>query len=148
MTHINQFAASRFGIGSTLGAALIVAVIIDRLVDNKKKIAVISACVALAISMHLTNERDFAYSWEKQERLAQQLTLARAADQSQAQPFVTDEEILGYMGELLRLFSIITSYQPGDIQTPPYWYFPFYYTNPNVGDFLAGRSAGRQQTHA
>ena len=42
------------------------------------------------------------------------------------------------MGSYSVSYSIITTYQPGDIQTPPHWYFPFYYTNPNVNDFLAG----------
>ncbi len=37
VTHKNQFAGSRFGIGATLGTALIVAVIVDRLIDNKKR---------------------------------------------------------------------------------------------------------------
>lgn len=137
VTHINKFAASRFGIGSTLGAALIVAVIIDHLVDSKRKIAVIAICVALATSMHLTNEKDFVYSWEKQERFANELTW-RAPQIEAGTAIVTDEEILGYMGSYSVSFSLITSYQPGDIQTPPYWYFPFYYTNPNVHDFLAG----------
>ncbi len=137
VTHKNQFAGSRFGIGSTLGAALILAVLIDRLIDSRKKIAVISACVALAISMHLTNEKDFAYSWEKQERFAQQL-IWRAPKIEADAALVTDEEILGYMGGYSVAYSIITTYQPGDVQTPPYWYFPFYYTNPNVKDFLAG----------
>jgi hypothetical protein len=137
VTHKNQFAGSRFGIGSTLGAALIVAVILDRLVNSKKKIAVIAVLVALAVSMHLTNEKDFAYSWEKQERLARELTW-RAPQIESGTAIVTDEEILGYMGSYSVSFSLITSYQPGDLQSPPYWYFPFYYTNPNVHDFLAG----------
>ena len=137
VTHKNQFAGSRFGIGSTLGAALIVAVLVDRLVDYKKQVAVISMCVALAVSMHLTNEKDFAYSWEKQERFAQQL-IWRAPQIESGTALVTDEEILGYMGGYSNAFSIITTYQPGNIQTPPYWYFPFYYTNPNVKDFLQG----------
>lgn len=137
VTHKNQFAGSRFGIGSTIGAALIAAVLIDRLIDGRKKILVISACIALAISMHLTNEKDFAYSWEKQERFAQQL-IWRAPKIEAGTALVTDEEILGYMGGYSVSYSIITTYQPGDVQTPPYWYFPFYYTNPNVKDFLAG----------
>ena len=137
VTHKNQFAGTRFGIGSTLGAALILAVLIDRLIDGRKKIVVVSACIALAISMHLTNEKDFAYSWEKQERFAQQL-LWRAPKIEAGTALVTDEEILGYMGSYSVSYSIITTYQPGDIQTPPHWYFPFYYTNPNVNDFLAG----------
>ncbi|MBC7877022.1 MAG: hypothetical protein H7Y59_07605 [Anaerolineales bacterium] len=137
VTHKNQFAGSRYGIGSTLGAALIAAVIVERLIDNKKKIAVIAAGVALAVSMHLTNEKDFAYSWEKQERFAQQL-IWRAPQIEPGTALVPDEEILGFMGGYSVAFSINTSYQPGDIQTPPYWYFPFYYTHPNVNDFLQG----------
>jgi hypothetical protein len=137
ITHKNQFAGSRFGIGSTLGAALIVTVIINRLVENKKKTAVIAVCVALATSMHLTNEKDFVHSWEKQKLFAQQL-IWRAPQIETGTALVTDEEILGYMGGYSVAFSLITSYQPGNIQTPPYWYFPFYYTNPSVKEFLNG----------
>ena len=43
------------------------------------------------------------------------------------------------MGEYAVSFSINTTYQAKNIEnTPPYWYFPFYYTNPNVGDLLQG----------
>ena len=138
VTHKNQFAASRFGIGAIFGAALIFAVIIENLLDDiKKKYAVIAICVALAVAMHLTNEKDFSYSWEKQERFAQEL-LWRAPQIQPGTTLVTDEEILGYMGSYSVSFSIITSYQPGDIQKPPYWYFPFYYNNPNIQDYLTG----------
>ena len=138
VTHKNQFAGSRFGIGSTLGAALILAVILENLLDDvKKKIAVVSVCIALAVSMHLTNAKDFSYSWEKQERLAREL-LWRAPSLEPGTAIVTDEEILGYMGSYSVSYSLITTYQPGDIDSPPYWYFPFYYTNPNVNDYLSG----------
>lgn len=138
VTHKNQFAGSRFGIGSTLGAALILAVLIENLLDDiKKKVVLVSVCVALAVSMHLTNAKDFSYSWEKQERLAREL-LWRAPHIESGTAIVTDEEILGYMGSYSVSFSLITTYQPGNINTPPYWYFPFYYTNPNVNDFLTG----------
>jgi hypothetical protein len=138
VTHKNEFAGSRFGIGATLGASLILAVIIENVLDDvKKKIAVVSLCVALAVSMHMTIEKDFAYSWEKQERLAREL-LWRVPNLEPGTAIVTDEEILGYMGSYSVSYSLITTYQPGDVSTPPYWYFPFYYTNPNVNDFLAG----------
>ena len=138
VTHKNQFAGSRFGIGAIFGASLILAVIIENLLDSvKKKYAVIALCVALAVAMHLTNEKDFSRSWEKQERLAQEL-LWRAPQIQPGTALVTDEEILGYMGSYSVSFSIITSYQPGDIQEPPYWYFPFYYNNPNIQDYLTG----------
>ncbi|MBN8657690.1 MAG: hypothetical protein J0M11_18310 [Anaerolineae bacterium] len=138
VTHKNEFAGSRFGIGATLGASLILAVIIENVLDDvKKKIAVVSLCVALAVSMHMTIEKDFAYSWEKQERLAREL-LWRVPNLEPGTAIVTDEEILGYMGSYSVSYSLITTYQPGDVSTPPYWYFPFYYTNPNVNDFLTG----------
>ena len=138
VTHKNQFAGSRFGIGSTLGAALILAVILENLLDDvKKKIAVVSVCIALAVSMHLTNAKDFSYSWEKQERLAREL-LWRAPSLEPGTAIVTDEEILGYMGSYSVSYSLITTYQSGDIDSPPYWYFPFYYTNPNVNDYFSG----------
>ncbi|HNA89378.1 MAG TPA: hypothetical protein PK989_08735 [Anaerolineales bacterium] len=138
VTHKNQFAGSRFGIGSTLGAALILAVILENLLDDvKKKIAVVSVCIALAVSMHLTNAKDFSYSWEKQERLAHEL-LWRAPSLEPGTAIVTDEEILGYMGSYSVSYSLITTYQSGDIDSPPYWYFPFYYTNPNVNDYFSG----------
>ncbi len=140
VTHKNQFAGSRFGIGSTLGAAIILVVIIENFLDDtKKKIAAVSICVALAVSMHLINEKDFTYSWEKQERFAQEL-IWRAPAIEPGTAIITDEEILGHMGSYSVAFSINTTYQPGDISTPPYWYFPFYYTNPNVSDFLTGMS--------
>lgn len=138
VTHKNQFAGSRFGIGSTLGAALVLTAIIEGLIDNpRKKIVVISVCVALAIGMHLNNDKTFGYSWEKQIRLYQQLTW-RAPEIQPGTAIVTDEEILGYMGQYATSFGIITAYQPGNIKTPPYWYFPAYYTYSDFGDFVQG----------
>lgn len=138
VTHRNQFAGSRYGIGSTLGAAIIIVVLIENLIDNqKKKIAAIAVCISLAVGMHLANEKEFAYSWEKQERFSQQL-IWRAPYIEPGTAIVTDEEILGFMGGYSVSFSIMTSYQPGDIQTPPYWYFPFYYNGPNVSKWLEG----------
>jgi hypothetical protein len=138
VTHKNQFAGSRFGIGSTLGAALILTVLIEGLIDSyRKKIAVISTCVALAVSMHLSNAKDFSYSWEKQIRFQQELAW-RAPEIKPGTAIVTDEEILGYMGQYAVSFAIITTYQPGNIDTPPYWYFPFYYTYPDLEDFIRG----------
>jgi len=138
VTHKNQFAASRFGFGSTLGAAMIIAVICVNFIDMpRKKIAAISVLVALAVSMHLRNAKSFADAWEKQERFSRELVW-RAPEIEPGAAILTDEEILGYMGSYSVSFAIITSYQPGDIQTAPYWYFPFYYTNPNIGDILEG----------
>jgi hypothetical protein len=138
VTHKNQFAASRFGFGSTLGAAIIIAVICVNFIDvPRKKIAAISVLMALAMSMHLKNGNGFASAWEKQVRFTQQLVW-RAPVIEPGTAILTDQEILAYMGSYSISFAMIASHQPGNIQTAPYWYFPYLYTNPNVGDLLEG----------
>jgi hypothetical protein len=138
VTHKNQYAASRFGIGSTLGAALILAAIIEAMIDDRRKKAVIiSLCAALAVGMHLGNERIFKYSWEKQTRFYQQLAW-RAPKIEPGTAIVTDQEILPFMGGYATSFGIITTYQPGNIKTPPYWYFAFYYSYPDIDSFIQG----------
>jgi hypothetical protein len=87
--------------------------------------------------MHLNNEKSFSYSWEKQIRLYQELTW-RAPELPPGTAIVTDEEILGYMGQYATSFGIITAYQPGNITTPPYWFFPAYYTYPDFDGFVRG----------
>ncbi len=135
----NLLSASRFGIPSMLGAAFLLTLIIDYFIgDRKKKIIFLSLCFALAINFHLNNTKEFQYSWEKQTRLAQQL-LWRAPRIESGTAILTDEEVLGIMGEYAVSFSINTTYQVNNIgTTPPYWYFPFYYTNPNVDELLKG----------
>ena len=87
--------------------------------------------------MHLTNEKTFANAWEKQERLYREL-IWRVPAIEMGTAIVTDEEVLGYMGSYSVSLAMLTAYQPGDIGVPFLWYFPFYYTNPNVGDWLKG----------
>jgi len=135
----NLLSASRFGIPSMLGAAFLLALIVDYFIsDRKKKIILFSLCLALAVNFHLDNTKEFQYSWEKQVRLADQL-LWRAPQIESGTAILTDEEVLGIMGEYAVSFSINTTYQVKNIETtPPYWYFPFYYTNPNVDELLKG----------
>ena len=135
----NLVSASRFGLPSMLGAAFVLALLIDYFIsDRKKRLVLVSLCIALAVNFHLHNTKEFQYSWEKQTRLTQQL-LWRAPQITPGTAILTDEEILGAMGEYAVSFSINTSYQPKNLaNTPPYWYFPFYYTNPNVDDLLQG----------
>jgi len=135
----NLLSASRFGIPAIFGAALATFIFIDWLVtERKKKIVILSIIFALAINFQLANTKEFQYSWEKQKRFTQQL-LWRAPQITPGTAILTDEEILGVMGEYAVSFSINTSYQVKDLdRTPPYWYFPFYYTNPNIDDLLTG----------
>lgn len=63
----------------------------------------------------------------------------RAPTISPGTAILTDQEVMGVMGEYAVSFSINTTYQPSGFgNTPPYWYFPFTYTNPNIDDLLQG----------
>lgn len=135
----NLLSASRFGIPAMFGAALLTFLLVDYFInDDHKKTLFLAFALALAVNFHLDNTKEFQYSWEKQERLAHQL-LWRAPRIEAGTAILTDEEVLGMMGEYAVSFSINTSYQVENFgNTPPYWYFPFYYTNPNVDDLLQG----------
>ena len=135
----NPLSASRFGVPAILGASLVTFIFMDWLItERKKKILILSIILALAVNFHLANTQGFQYSWEKQIRFSRQL-LWRAPQIMPGTSILTDEEILGVMGEYAVSFSINTSYQPENIdKTPPYWYFPFYYTNPDIGELLQG----------
>jgi hypothetical protein len=135
----NIFSASRFGMPAMFGAALLTFLVMDYFISDKNKKAIFLAFIfALAINFHLDNARDYKYSWEKQERFAQQL-IWRAPGLKPGTSLLTDQEVMGMMGEYAVSFSINTMYQVKNFgNTPPYWYFPFYYTNPNIGDLLQG----------
>lgn len=135
----NLLSASRFGIPTMFGAALLTFFLADYFItDERKKNLLLALLLALAINFHLDNTKEFQYSWEKQERFAQQL-LWRAPGIEPGTSLLTDQEVMGVMGEYAVSFSINTTYQVENFgNTPPYWYFPFYYTNPNVDDLLQG----------
>ena len=135
----NLLSASRFGIPAMFGAAILSYLVVDYFVKEKtKKFILLAFMLALSVNFHLDNTKEFQYSWEKQERLAQQL-IWRAPVVETGTTFLTDEEVLGVMGEYAVSFSINTMYQVENFgNTPPYWYFPFYYTNPNINDLLQG----------
>lgn len=135
----NLLSASRFGIPAMFGAALFTFLIVDYFVsDRNKKNLVFALLLGLAINFHLDNTKQFQTSWEKQERFIRQL-LWRAPFIESGTAILTDQEVLGVMGEYAVSFSINTAYQVKDFgDTPPYWYFPFLYTNPDVDALLAG----------
>lgn len=135
----NLFSVSRFGLPSVFGATLMTFLIADYFIaDKNKKNLLLAILIGLSINFHLDNTKEYQYSWEKQERFAQQL-IWRAPAITPGTALLTDQEILGVMGEYAVSFSINTTYDVHDVgHTPPYWYFPFYYTNPNVDDLLKG----------
>lgn len=135
----NLLSASRFGIPAMFGAALLTFILAETFVSDKNKRNILIAfLLALSVNFHLDNTKEFQYSWEKQTRFMQQL-IWRAPTIEPGTAILTDQEVMGVMGEYAVSFSINTAYQPtGFGNTPPYWYFPFTYTNPNVDDLLQG----------
>jgi len=135
----NLVSASRLGVPAIFGASFATFIFMDWLItERSKKIFILSIFLALAVNIHLNNTKDFQYSWEKQVRFSQQL-IWRAPKIEAGTAILTDEEVLGIMGGYAVTFSINTTYQTSNIQQMlPYWYFPFYYVNPNVADLLQG----------
>lgn len=135
----NLLSASRFGIPAMFGAAILTFLAVNYFISDKhKKNFFMAFLLALAINFHLDNTKEFQRSWEKQNLFIQQL-IWRAPMVEPRTAILTDQEVLGVMGEYAVSFSINTAYQVKDFgNTPPYWYFPFLYTNPNVNDLLAG----------
>lgn len=135
----NLISASRFGLPTMLGAATSIWLLVNFFIsDPKKKIIFLSILLALSVNFHINNTYQFKISWEKQERLAQQL-IWRAPAIASGTAILTDEEILGVMGDYATSFLINTIYQPKDVKnSPPYWYFPFYYTYPSINKLLQG----------
>lgn len=135
----NLLSASRFGVPAMFGASILTFIVINYFVSDKnKKNIFLAFLLTLAINFHLENTKEFQTSWEKQERFINQL-LWRAPVIEPGTTFFTDQEVLGVMGEYAVSFSINTAYQVKDFgNTPPYWYFPFLYTNPNVDALLSG----------
>lgn len=135
----NLLSASRFGIPAMFGAAILTCLLVHYFIGDKNRRSLFFAVLlALAINFHFDNTREFQYSWEKQERFAQQL-LWRAPGIEPGTAILTDQEVMGVMGEYAVSFSINTMYRVENFgRTPPYWYFAFLYTHPNVGDLLQG----------
>ncbi|NWF64654.1 MAG: hypothetical protein HXY38_10145 [Chloroflexi bacterium] len=135
----NLLSASRFGIPAMFGAALLTFLFTDYFVsDRNKKNLLLAVLLGLSINFHLDNTKEFQYSWEKQERFVRQL-IWRAPALEPGTAILTDQEVMSVMGEYAVSFSINTAYQmEGFGNTPPFWYFPFTYTSPNVDDLLQG----------
>lgn len=135
----NLLSASRFGIPAMFGAALLTFLLADYFINDRDKKHLFAAILlALAIHFQVENVREFRYSWEKQTRLIHQLVW-RAPDIERGTSLLTDEEVLGIMGPYAVSFSVNTAYQVKGFENDPfYWYFPFYYTNPDVDALLRG----------
>ena len=126
-THTNQMAATRFGLPSMFGAAVLIAVfVLFFVVEHKKQNLVIALLVSLSIGVHLRNSHEYERSWEKQKNLYYQIAeRIPALDENTA--FIAAGEILFFMGEYPTSYAISTIYHSDEmIEETPYWFASIY----------------------
>jgi len=127
-THTNQMAATRFGIPSMLGAAILLSVTIEFLItDRKKANIVVALLVTLGAGVHLHNTHQYERSWEKQKNLYYQLAERIPALEPNT-AIISAGEILFFMGEYPTSYAINTIYY-ADSTTEgktPYWFSSIY----------------------
>ncbi len=127
-THTNQMAATRFGLASMIGAAILLAVVIDFFIENiKKESIVLALVVGLAVGAHLHNAHEYERSWEKQKNLYQQLAL-RIPGVAPNTEIISAGEILFFMGEYPTSNAINMIYSSGENlpSDAPYWFSSLY----------------------
>jgi hypothetical protein len=136
----NLLSASRFGIPTMFGAALLVFWLAEYFISDRNK-KELFPCLSARAGGQLPPRQHKETSnmpGRKQQRFFQQL-LWRAPMIEKGTAIFTDEEIMGIMGEYPLSFAIGVNYRVGDVGTSPhYWYFPFLYTNPDVDSLLFG----------
>jgi len=113
----------RFALAALPGAAMLVASALEWFVssENARRVA-FAVLVGLLIGFHNRNAYDFKYSWDKQVKLYEQLTW-RAPHILPGTAIITDQEILGYMGDYPTSFAFNTMYDTKSLRPSPYWFF-------------------------
>jgi hypothetical protein len=114
---------SRFALPVLLGLALFISGLIEVVITSKNTRHIfLAVLVGLLVGFHNQNTWNFKYAWEKQERLYQQL-IWRAPSIQPGTAIVSNEEILGYMGDYPTSFGINTIYESKQLNSIPYWFF-------------------------
>jgi hypothetical protein len=114
---------SRFVLPAMLGLALLVAAVIEMLiVSPKTRHIFLAVLVGFVIGWHNYNTLEFKTAWEKQSRLYEQLVW-RAPSIKPGTAIVSNEEILGYMGDYPTSYGINAIYSSDKSRDVPYWFF-------------------------
>ena len=113
----------RFALAALPGAGMLIAVVFESLFTSEKARRVMFAVlIGLLIGFHNRNAFSFKNAWEKQVNLYQQLTW-RAPYIEPGTAVITDQEILGYMGDYPTSFALNTIYDAKSLRPSPYWFF-------------------------
>ena len=133
----------RFALAAMPGAAILLALAFEWFITSPQARRVAFAVlIGLLIGFHNRNAFRFIDSWEKQVKLYEQLTW-RAPYIEPGTAIVTDQEILGYMGDYPTSFAIQTIYDTKSFRPSPYWFFAM---SENVGTGAESLVEGVQLT--
>jgi hypothetical protein len=113
----------RFALAALPGAGMLIALAFEWLISSAAARRVVFAVlIGLLIGFHNRNAFDFKMSWEKQVKFYEQLTW-RAPYIEPGTALITDQEILGYMGDYPTSFALNTIYDTRSLRPSPYWFF-------------------------
>lgn len=133
----------RFALAAMPGAAMLLAVVFEWLFTTPQaRRVVLAVLIGLLIGFHNRNAFDFKVAWEKQVTLYEQL-IWRAPYIEPGTAIVTDQEILGYMGDYPTSFALQTIYNTTSFRPSPYWFFAM---SENVGTGAESLAEGVQLT--
>ena len=135
----------RFALAALPGAAMILSVVFETLFSSARTRRVMFAVlIGLLIGWHNRVAFDFKAAWEKQVNLYEQLTW-RAPSIEPGTAIITDQEILGYMGDYPTSFALNTIYREASLwddtkslRPSPYWFFAMSENLATDADSLVG----------
>ena len=120
----------RFALAALPGAGMLAALAFESLFTSERtRRAMFAILIGLLIGFHNRVGFDFKASWDKQVKLYEQLTW-RAPFIEPGTAIITDQEILGYMGDYPTSFALNTIYHEASLRDDtkslrpsPYWFF-------------------------
>ncbi|HLF90001.1 MAG TPA: hypothetical protein VI451_13715 [Anaerolineales bacterium] len=124
ITANNPLWSNRFGLGSMIGAVLVVVALLEIAVLLKYRTPILCALLTFTAAFHLLYTNDYRWSATKQSLFYYQLSW-RAPYIEPGTAILSDGEIFNYMGEYPTSFALGILYQkPDDVpQNPKYWFF-------------------------
>jgi hypothetical protein len=135
---------SRFSLGSLLGAALIIAGLIDYVIKvPKTRWIFLSTIFGLLIGWHLHYTNDFRWAWDKQVDFYRQLYLRAPAIKPNT-AILSEEELFSYMGDYPTAYGVNLIYTPQgngfeNLRVAEYWFIPLAEFYTTFGEYLEGR---------
>ncbi len=114
---------TRFIFGPLFGVALLLTALFYLVFTSYRvRVIVLAVLIGTLVSWHERSANNFRSSWEKQQRLYQQL-MWRAPSLKPNTAIIANEEILGYMGDYPTSFSLNALYESKQVNRAPYWFF-------------------------